>query len=75
MYKFLSKRGQLIGFGLGVLVVAIFLLTAVPNAPEVEKEYSTTAFDVGLYLTIGLIIVAVGGQAPYTGKITFFKTI
>jgi len=58
MYKFLSKNGQLLGFLFGVVVVAIFLLVAIPNAPEVEGDYTTGAFDAGLYMAMGLILLA-----------------
>jgi len=71
MYQLLSKKGQLFAIGLGVLVVVIFLgsvfsglsssgytvgddLNAIMKA---NPDQSFSFFDIGLQLTVGLIII------------------
>lgn len=67
MYKFLSKNGQLIGFGLGALVSILFLISWLSGTssmmalPE-EERYKTGIFDIGLIgslFLIGLALIAV----------------
>lgn len=72
MYNFLSKRGTVIGFGLGLLIVAIFVLTMATSshADEATRLMSSdqpvttadvepiTMFDTGLYGSYFLIIAA-----------------
>jgi hypothetical protein len=72
MYNFLSKRGTVIGFGLGLLIVAIFVLTMAtsPHADEATRLMSSdqpvtkadvqpiTMFDAGLYGAYFLIIAS-----------------
>ncbi|TXB63310.1 hypothetical protein [Phaeodactylibacter luteus] len=63
MYKFLTKNGQTLAFGLGVVITAIFLISVVSNMGEFtamaeEKQAETTIFDFGLYGAIALSIVA-----------------
>ena len=63
MYKFLTKNGQTLAFGLGVLVTVIFLITVVSNMGEFsvmekEQQAQTSIFDTGLYGAIILTIVA-----------------
>ncbi|NJC25767.1 hypothetical protein [Neolewinella antarctica] len=69
MYDFLNKYGQALAFGLGLLVVVIFMVS-IFGAPAAEidvltndqvkgaEKYATSAFDFGIYASIGLIIVA-----------------
>ena len=63
MYKFLSKNGQLLGFGLGIVIVILFLATMIPglggfdDLPE-EQQNATGIFNVGLYGAIALVIIA-----------------
>lgn len=63
MYKFLSKNGQLLAFGAGAVVSALFFIswlagmegfTALPD----DKKYTTGIFDAGLLGSVGLLIVA-----------------
>jgi hypothetical protein len=63
MYKFLTKNGQTMAFGLGVLITVIFLISVVSNMGEFtamaeEKQVETSIFDVGLYGAIALTIIA-----------------
>ena len=67
MYKFLTKYGQLLAVGLSILVVAIFLITSFVGLSNAGYSTSTdlidykkeiTFFNTGLYLTVGLLIVA-----------------
>ena len=68
MYAFLNKYGQALAFGIGVLVVLIFM-AAIFTAPESDisaltsetagpEKYDTGVFDFGLYASIALIILA-----------------
>lgn len=69
MYDFLNKYGQALAFGIGVLVVVIFMVS-IFGAPSAEidvltndqvkgaEKYATSAFDFGIYASIALIIVA-----------------
>ncbi len=63
MYKFLTKNGQLLAFGLGALLAILFLifwlggqesLDALPK----ETKYTTGIFDVGLLGSFGYFIIA-----------------
>lgn len=62
MYEFLTKRGEMLAFGLGILLVLIFLGTAIPNLddfnalPE-DQQKTSGVFDLGLWLAIILLIV------------------
>lgn len=63
MYKFLTKNGQTLAFGLGVLVTVIFLITVVSNMGEFsvmekEQQAQTSIFDTGLYGAIIFTIIA-----------------
>lgn len=63
MYKFLVKNGQALAFGLGALIVVVFLAMVIPNSggftdlPR-EEQYETTMFNFGLQMSVVLIIVA-----------------
>ncbi|MDX1940647.1 MAG: hypothetical protein SFU99_08850 [Saprospiraceae bacterium] len=63
MYKFFSKNGQLIGFGLGALVSALFLISwlsgnAAFQAMAKEDQPNTGIFDAGLIGSFVLFIMA-----------------
>ena len=68
MYDFLNKYGQALAFGIGVLVVIIFMVNIFTTDPVVlesltsdgagPEKYDTNAFDFGLYASIGLSILA-----------------
>jgi len=63
MYKFLVKNGQLLAFGLGVVITAIFLFSVIGGLdqfnelPE-EDQVTTTIFNAGITGAVILIIVA-----------------
>lgn len=71
MYKFLTKNGQSLALGLGVLVIAIFFIsiytgfnaagydmsTALNKLPDAEQS-AIGFFDSGIFLTIIMIVVA-----------------
>lgn len=69
MYTFLNKYGQALAFGIGVLVVIIFMVS-IFTAPSSEialltqdgvkgpEKYATGVFDFGIFATFALIIVA-----------------
>jgi membrane protease YdiL (CAAX protease family) len=63
MYKFLTKNGQALAFGLGIIIAALFLITATSNLgsfnslPD-EEKFTTSIFDLGLMGAIALIIIA-----------------
>jgi len=57
MYDFLVKRGEMIAFGLGALLVLIFLLTVIPNldsfnALPKESRNTSDIFNTGLWLAL-----------------------
>lgn len=60
MYKFLAKNGQVMAFGLGLLVTVLFLAMAMPNIGLIDEEnpQNVNIFNFGIYATIALIIVA-----------------
>ncbi len=62
MYKLLLKHGQLAAFALGLLVIIIFGLSVSSgldgfNALSDEDQATTTIFDIGLKLTIVLLVI------------------
>lgn len=63
MYEILSKKGLLFAFLLGLAVVLLFyvpVLTGMDgfNALSEEDQVTTSIFDLGLWLTIILVVVA-----------------
>ena len=63
MYKFLTKNGQAIAFGLGVVIVLLFLISVVPNISTFsdqpkEVQYETGIFNLGLQGAIALAVLA-----------------
>lgn len=63
MYKFLVKNGQALAFGLGALIVVVFLAMVIPNSggftelPR-EEQYATSMFNFGLQMAVVLIGIA-----------------
>jgi len=62
MYKFLTRNGQLLAFGLGVLITVVFLLSVIPNLEEfnsmgVDEQKLTNIFNSGLAAVIALTIL------------------
>ncbi len=64
MYNFLSKNGQFLGFGLGLLFVVIFLISVFSglegfnSLATPEEQYTTGIFNAGIYGAIILIVIA-----------------
>ncbi len=66
MYPFLTKYGQTLAFGLGLLVTIIFLVIVIPNSGEVADpanpgkfNYDTNIFDFGIKGSVFLTVIAV----------------
>ncbi len=64
MYKFLTKNGQTIAFGAGVLISLIFLISVFGGLDEFNAygdkdpaRYATTIFDFGLYAAAFLSVI------------------
>jgi hypothetical protein len=65
MYQFLTKNGQVLAFGVGVVLTLIFLVIAVSGAGNYDfgnmttsEKVAVTIFDFGLWASIILTIVA-----------------
>lgn len=63
MYTFLSRNGQTLGFALGFVVVAIFLIRVISgmdafNDLSAEAQASSDIFNFGLYAAFVLIAIA-----------------
>lgn len=63
MYNFLVKNGQMLAFGLGVIIVIVFLLSVLPGVGDFgdlakEDQYKTGIFNSGLWGAIILTIVS-----------------
>lgn len=68
MYNFLSKNGQLVAFGLGVVLVVIFLAIAVSGAGDYYFDtmddadiYRVDIFNFGILIAIVLTILCAVG--------------
>ncbi len=62
MYKALTKHGQLVAFAIGLIVIIAFFGSVMAgldgfNALSKEDQGTTTIFDLGLYLTIILLVL------------------
>jgi hypothetical protein len=62
MYKLLTRHGQSMAFGLGVLVTIIFLASIFSGLETFdglskEDQYQTSIFNFGIYASIGLVII------------------
>lgn len=63
MYNLLSRKGLLFAFLLGVAVILLFLVPVLTglqgfNALPEDQQSSTSIFDMGLWMTIILVIIA-----------------
>lgn len=63
MYKFLTKNGQLLAFGLGVLITILFLGSVIPgledfNMLSKEEKPTTNIFNLGIAGAIALAVIA-----------------
>lgn len=56
MYKFLTRNGQLLAFGLGVLITLVFLVSVIPNLEEFNMATSDAQKETGIFNS-GLIAV------------------
>ena len=72
MYQFLTKNGQVAAFGLGTLLIIIFLAIALPSAGSYNFETLTNAemadvkiFDFGLLVAGFLALVAALGMLVF----------
>jgi hypothetical protein len=67
MYKFLTKNGQALAFGLGVLVTIIFLMGVLPNTELIDTEnpQNVNIFNFGITATIILIIIAAAAMVLF----------
>jgi len=62
MYKFLSKNGQVIAFGIGVVITALFLVFIFSglenfNALSDDERITSDIFNFGIYAVIVLIVL------------------
>lgn len=64
MYNFLAKNGQVVAFGLGVVLIGIFLLMSVPQAGGYyfetmsdEEIYKVDIFNFGIRAAIALAVL------------------
>lgn len=62
MYEFLTKKGQLLAFGFGIVVTVLFLLFINSGLDEFssspkEKQLEMSLFDFGLYASIIMVIL------------------
>lgn len=63
MYKTLTKYGQPMAFGLGIIVMILFLVPVFGgisdfNTLSIEAQKESTIFDLGLKLGIALVAIA-----------------
>ncbi|KAA3636686.1 MAG: hypothetical protein DWQ02_07850, partial [Bacteroidetes bacterium] len=71
MYNFLNKHGQTLAFGLGLVIILIFIINGFPKASALEGELGMTLsevkpedrgdwnfFNFGLNAALVLIVVA-----------------
>ena len=70
MYKFLVNNGQGLAFGLGLVVVVLFLFNVISGLDEFtalpeEDQASTTIFNFGLYGTLVLFLIAAAGMVLF----------
>lgn len=67
MYNFLTKNGQTLAFGLGVLLVIIFFVSINSGLEEFttaseETKYDTGIFNFGMNAAIGLTILSMAAM-------------
>ena len=61
MYKFLTRNGQLVAFGLGVVISLLFLIMVITgldgfNSLADDAKGTTSIFNLGIYAAIFLVI-------------------
>jgi hypothetical protein len=73
MYSFLTRNGQVLAFGLGLLLIVIFLLIAISGAGDYNFEgmsvadiKGVTIFDFGLYAAIALVVIAIAAMLIFS---------
>ena len=64
MYKFLSKNGQVIAFGLGLILTVVFFISVFGGIEEFnlmpeETQAETSIFNVGIWAAIILSVLCV----------------
>ncbi|MEO1518493.1 MAG: hypothetical protein AAFV95_25980 [Bacteroidota bacterium] len=67
MYKFLTKNGQLLAFGLGIVVTALFLIMVFSGMSEFsalaeEERGQTNIFNFGLFASAFLVLAGVAAM-------------
>jgi len=75
MYNFLNKHGQTLAFGLGLVIILIFIINGFPKASGLESDLGMSLsetkpedrgdinfFNFGLYAAIALIVIAALGM-------------
>lgn len=75
MYEFLTKRGEMLAFGLGIALVLIFLFTVLPgldnfNALPEDQRNTSDLFNLGLWLALilaGVTVLAAIGFGLWQG--------
>ncbi|MDX1685620.1 MAG: hypothetical protein R3275_10310 [Saprospiraceae bacterium] len=67
MYRFLTRNGQLLAFGLGLLITVLFLISVLGGMEGFdmlaeEEKGATGIFNIGLYGAIVLCILCAAGM-------------
>lgn len=62
MYDFLVKRGEMLAFGLGIILVLLFMFTVIPgldsfNALPEDQQKTSDIFNTGLWLALILLAI------------------
>ncbi len=62
MYRFLTKNGTMLAFGVGLLLTLVFLFSVMGGVEEFnmmskENKGQTTIFNAGLYGTLALVVI------------------
>ena len=70
MYQFLLKRGQLVAFGLGLVLIVLFLLNVFGGLDQFQMlsdddKAKTTIFNFGLYAAQALVIVCLAAAVLF----------
>ncbi|HMQ49955.1 MAG TPA: hypothetical protein PKA00_21020 [Saprospiraceae bacterium] len=70
MYKFLTKNGQALAFGLGVVVTIIFMLIVFSGVSEfstlpIEEQAKSNIFNFGLVAALALTVLTVAALVVF----------
>ena len=70
MYKFLTKNGQPLAFGLGMVITVLFLIVVLSNISEFsilekEQQSETGIFNLGIISAIALTIIAAASMVLF----------